>query len=199
MEADLNYNYFRDYDPVIGRYVESDPMGLLAGLNTYRYVADPLRSTDPKGLITWTGNFELKGASWVGGIVWGTFDLLSECVDDLRVRVSIAVRSLGVDFSVIGSPFSPSASYVQGDIEMEDGATKAMGIDAYRLNGVFEVGALVGVYGPINLPLTSISLGQAGSQRISNVIGLDPSFFSYARGSATIRKEEYIRDECCER
>ena len=28
--AGLNQNYFRDYDPAIGRYVESDPIGLSA-------------------------------------------------------------------------------------------------------------------------------------------------------------------------
>jgi len=45
------YNYFRDYDPAIGRYVESDPIGLLAGLNTYGYVASsPLNSVDVLGL-----------------------------------------------------------------------------------------------------------------------------------------------------
>ena len=33
-----HYNYFRDYDPAIGRYIESDPVGLSGGLNTYGYV-----------------------------------------------------------------------------------------------------------------------------------------------------------------
>jgi RHS repeat-associated protein len=27
VETNLNYNYFRDYDPASGRYVESDPIG----------------------------------------------------------------------------------------------------------------------------------------------------------------------------
>jgi RHS repeat-associated protein len=28
----LHYNYFRDYDPQVGRYVESDPIGLDGGV-----------------------------------------------------------------------------------------------------------------------------------------------------------------------
>jgi RHS repeat-associated protein len=50
-ETGLNYNYFRDYDPQTGRYVESDPIGLKAGVNTYAYAAaDPLTYFDPLGL-----------------------------------------------------------------------------------------------------------------------------------------------------
>ena len=37
-ETGFNYNYFRDYDPSIGRYVQSDPIGLRRGLNTFAYV-----------------------------------------------------------------------------------------------------------------------------------------------------------------
>lgn len=51
-ETALWYNYLRDcYDPVTGRYCESDPIGLHGGLNTYLYVrASPLSLIDPEGL-----------------------------------------------------------------------------------------------------------------------------------------------------
>ncbi|MGH8040452.1 MAG: RHS repeat-associated core domain-containing protein, partial [Rudaea sp.] len=50
-ETGLNYNYFRDYEPGTGRYVESDPIGLQAGTNTYAYVLSrPNRFRDPFGL-----------------------------------------------------------------------------------------------------------------------------------------------------
>ncbi|TLY51714.1 MAG: RHS repeat-associated core domain-containing protein [Gammaproteobacteria bacterium] len=52
-ETGLNYNYFRDYEPSTGRYVESDPVGLKGGMNTYAYDDDsPLNYVDPKGLAT---------------------------------------------------------------------------------------------------------------------------------------------------
>jgi RHS repeat-associated protein len=56
METNLNYNYFRDYDPAVARYVQSDRIGLRGGINTYGYgFANPLRFADPRGLVPGAG------------------------------------------------------------------------------------------------------------------------------------------------
>ena len=74
-ETGTHYNYFRDYNPAIGRYIESDPLNLgtakilfpeianqltayyksnPASQNIYVYVQNaPTRYSDPPGLLLW--------------------------------------------------------------------------------------------------------------------------------------------------
>jgi RHS repeat-associated protein len=50
-ETATSYNYFRDYSPAIGSYLQSDPLGLEVGINLYSYVdQNPTDGTDVYGL-----------------------------------------------------------------------------------------------------------------------------------------------------
>jgi RHS repeat-associated protein len=49
-ETNLAYNYWRDFDGGLGRYIESDQIGLAGAINTYAYVdSNPLTWFDPDG------------------------------------------------------------------------------------------------------------------------------------------------------
>ena len=56
-ESGLNYNYFRDYNPAVGRYVEADPIGLAGGVNPFVYVQnEPINWFDLDGLNRSSGS-----------------------------------------------------------------------------------------------------------------------------------------------
>jgi RHS repeat-associated protein len=78
-EAGLVYNYRRDYDPQLGRDIESDPIGLARGsFSTYAYVGDdPTNAIDAFGLIwkavgtkyyTWHNVFSWWLNRWIGAL-----------------------------------------------------------------------------------------------------------------------------------
>lgn len=100
-ETGLNYNLNRDYNPVIGRYVESDPIGLRGGLNLYRYAGNnPVNVFDPDGLKC---RFNIKvaigaGAVIVGGSIgWATAEC--DCVNGKKKTANYGVASFGLSVS----------------------------------------------------------------------------------------------------
>jgi len=78
-ETGTHYNVHRNYDPALGRYIQSDPIGLAGGINTYNYVRNnPVNRIDPSGLLDVYG-YQSRG----GGSGWQTqyqltFDPLSD-------------------------------------------------------------------------------------------------------------------------
>jgi len=54
-ETGLHYNRYRYYDPVSGRFISNDPIGLLGGIHLQQYAPNPTEWIDPLGLNRTSG------------------------------------------------------------------------------------------------------------------------------------------------
>jgi RHS repeat-associated protein len=81
VETGFSYNLFRDYMPNIGRYLESDPIGLPGGSNPYLYVgANPVTNIDPTGLSPKVGP---PGTIQQFGTTFRIFDMNGDAAVDV--------------------------------------------------------------------------------------------------------------------
>jgi RHS repeat-associated protein len=67
-ESGLYFYKARYYSPVLGRFLQRDPLGFVDGVNLYAYVSNnPANYTDPQGLLSfrWYGNW--GGPGWASG------------------------------------------------------------------------------------------------------------------------------------
>jgi RHS repeat-associated protein len=79
VETSTHYNINRDYNPVTGRYIQSDPIGFDGGVNGFGYVGNPIRSIDPRGLRKLTyGEVQLASSIFGNTINYNTVDIYQE-------------------------------------------------------------------------------------------------------------------------
>ena len=75
-ETGQHYNFFRDYDPTTGRYIQRDFIGLAGGLNIYEYAAsNPNLYIDPTGEAFW-----IPAGKAI--LFWICYD---DCMNDFRL------------------------------------------------------------------------------------------------------------------
>jgi RHS repeat-associated protein len=81
-ETNLYYNRARYYDPVVGRFISEDPLGLDAGINQYAYEGnDPVNRQDPSGL----GDIRAVVDAWFWEhFNFGLSDALAMPADDIQ-------------------------------------------------------------------------------------------------------------------
>lgn len=114
-ETNLHYNYFRDYEPATGRFIESDPVGLKAGMSTYSYTSSsPLRYADPKGLTNWSFQWGIGG----GGSVY----IFGASVYTLHVFDPISTKSCS--YTVYCGGFDVGIEPVDADFGLTSPITK---------------------------------------------------------------------------
>ena len=122
-ETGLHYNYFRDYDPSTGRYVQSDPIGLAGGLNTYGYVyQNPLFWIDPFGLwglgLGIPGSYGAQDAfkSQAEAIATPIGDAINSATDGISIGVggTIGTTTYGVDSNGSGGQWGQTTQLSVG-------------------------------------------------------------------------------------
>ena len=105
-ETRTHYNINRDYSPVTGRYIQSDPIGFEGGVNTYLYAnGNGVRFVDEEGLIGFTipktKSPVAALASAITGVITYIGDVAGELYDKARLhRGRIQIQSKSYESSI---------------------------------------------------------------------------------------------------
>ena len=126
-ESGLFYNWNRYYDASIGRYVQSDPIGLAGGINTYAYAAgNPVSRVDPRGLASLV--FQV-GGSYVPGV--GGEGNLGAYIGIYQGRLDLGFYAQGgISLGYQSPGLSAQGGIVKGDVNTIRGVTNNLNVAA---------------------------------------------------------------------
>jgi RHS repeat-associated protein len=193
-DTGLFYNYYRDYDPQTGRYIESDPIGLAAGVNTYAYVsANPLSGTDPLGL-------EGPNSGWSKGV---TDSASSAACGDDRCKHTITIHTGGV--CAPGDVMCPQAMRAAGiappyeytTLTLDTVCLAKYGIGVKGTGAV--AGTALGKYGP---GLLARGASAAGAPAVGAYLGMSATTIAeistgpFGIGASVLGAVSYLAKEC---
>ncbi|KAB8172337.1 hypothetical protein FKV24_014935 [Lysobacter maris] len=152
----LYYNYYRDYDPSVGRYTQTDPIGQMGGLAVYGYAGNsPLLYTDPTGeLIPFLA---IAGGVWVViEVVLAVHDVIdtyqtvtNPCISNVRKGIAVGLLAAGL--------FLPGGGYSKIDDVLGFAGRKAKKVllDSNVTTGLKADSTLAGRILPGDVPVKS--------------------------------------------
>ena len=106
-ETGLHYNFLRYYEPTLGRFITQDPIGLMGGMNLYRFEGTVQNQIDPLGLDTYmcTRGLGKPSGSWSPIVLNHTY----LCTGSSPDKMYCSSTTQSVKTSVTGSIFSVKA------------------------------------------------------------------------------------------